>query len=63
MARDWSSLSMAYGSMVTFTPPMLMVFVWPTFPTLPKSINPLITTSTISKISFYAYCGSKLEPS
>ncbi len=43
---------MAFGLMVTSTPPMLMVFVWPTFPTLPKSFNPLITTSTINRQIF-----------
>jgi hypothetical protein len=63
MARDWSCLSMAYGSMVTFTPPMLMVFVWPTFSTPPKSISLVLTTLAIGKFSFYAYCGSKFEPS
>ncbi len=44
MAKDWSIFSMASGSMVTSTPPMLMVFIWPTFPTLPKSVSLVITT-------------------
>jgi hypothetical protein len=55
MTRNWSTLFMACGSMVTFASPMSMVFVWPTFSTMPKSISLVITTLTMGKFAFCAF--------
>jgi len=54
MAKYWSTISMVFSGMVTFTPLMLLSFVWPTFSIVPKLVNLILTTSLIGKFTFCA---------
>jgi hypothetical protein len=54
MARDWSKKIVTFGGMVIFASPILLPSMWPTFPTVPKLIDLIITTSPTNKFSVHA---------
>jgi len=43
-----------FGEMVIFASPIFLPSMWPTFPTLPKLVDLIITTSPINKFAFHA---------
>jgi hypothetical protein len=43
-----------FGEMVIFASPILLPSMWLTFPTMPKLIDLIITTSSINKFAFHA---------
>jgi hypothetical protein len=53
-----------FGEMVIFASPILLPSMWPTFPTMPKLVDLIITTSPINKFAFHtSWNGSKFRPS